>query len=276
MILHNKNKILAVISTKGGVGKTTLVANLGGYLAAYAKVLLVDADPQPSLSSYYPITYQARGGLVEVLHYPEKINECISKTPFCDLIYSNDHEYALQNWLIALADGPFLLKRALSFLKESYDYIIIDTQGAKGALQDSAIICAHILLSPILPESSAIKEFSRGTLAALKRLQMLSDNHASIPKLNTLIYRTNHTKNAQAYAHLFSQQKSKQSAYLILKTTIPEAVIFKEASASKLPIGHFINASKAYQLKAKKSVDAIKGLLTELGLLNSTRINNVS
>jgi len=55
---------VTVVSTKGGVGKTTLTANLGGLLADLGqKVLLIDADVQPSLSSYYPLTARASYGL---------------------------------------------------------------------------------------------------------------------------------------------------------------------------------------------------------------------
>jgi len=55
---------LTITSTKGGVGKTTLTANLGGILADLGyKVLLVDADVQPTLSSYYPLVARAERGL---------------------------------------------------------------------------------------------------------------------------------------------------------------------------------------------------------------------
>ena len=47
---------LTVLSTKGGVGKTTLTANLGALLADLGlRVLMIDADVQPSLSKFYPI-----------------------------------------------------------------------------------------------------------------------------------------------------------------------------------------------------------------------------
>ena len=65
-------KVISTISTKGGVGKTTLTANLAGYLSSIdKKVLMIDADPQPSLSSYYKILSQASGGLTEIFVDPE-------------------------------------------------------------------------------------------------------------------------------------------------------------------------------------------------------------
>ena len=67
--------ILTICSTKGGVGKTTLTANLGGLLASLGqRVLLVDADVQPALSSYFPLTYQADGGLVRLLTQNDLVN----------------------------------------------------------------------------------------------------------------------------------------------------------------------------------------------------------
>ncbi|MEQ9511122.1 MAG: ParA family protein, partial [Alloalcanivorax xenomutans] len=56
--------IVTICSTKGGVGKTTTTANLGGILAdAGQRVLLVDADIQPTLSSYYPLSERSPYGL---------------------------------------------------------------------------------------------------------------------------------------------------------------------------------------------------------------------
>jgi len=57
-----------VLSTKGGVGKTTLAANLGALMADMGlRVLLVDADVQPALSKYYRIKREAPFGLTKVI-----------------------------------------------------------------------------------------------------------------------------------------------------------------------------------------------------------------
>ncbi len=53
--------VVSIVSTKGGVGKTTTAANLGGFLAdAGMRVLLLDLDIQPTLSSYFPSTAARR------------------------------------------------------------------------------------------------------------------------------------------------------------------------------------------------------------------------
>src|SRR3546814_11916274 len=56
-------QVVSIISTKGGVGKTTTAANLGGFVAdAGLRVLLLAFDIQPTLSSYYELTHRAAGG----------------------------------------------------------------------------------------------------------------------------------------------------------------------------------------------------------------------
>jgi putative ATP-binding cassette transporter len=59
---------ITITSTKGGVGKTTLTARRGAYLADLGQtVLLVDADPQPTLSSYFPLRERAPWGLTRLM-----------------------------------------------------------------------------------------------------------------------------------------------------------------------------------------------------------------
>lgn len=73
-----------VISTKGGVGKTTLTANLGALLADMGlRVLMIDADVQPSLSKFFALSNpKPAHGLTEVLTAGEVSIECISRTIF--------------------------------------------------------------------------------------------------------------------------------------------------------------------------------------------------
>ncbi|WP_428984957.1 ParA family protein [Pseudomonas proteolytica] len=61
-------KIAAIVSTKGGPGKTTVGANLGAFCAdAGLRTLLIDLDNQPSLSSFYALSHEAPGGTYQLI-----------------------------------------------------------------------------------------------------------------------------------------------------------------------------------------------------------------
>lgn len=261
-------KIISIISTKGGVGKTTLTANLSGYLSIQGyKVLMIDADPQPSLSSYYPITDQSNGGLTEAVADPSTINENISTTMYGDLIYSNDGDNQLQAWLASKSDGRFRLKIAIGHLKAEYDYIIIDTQGAKGNLQDAAVLAADVLLTPIPPESASIKELERGTLALLDELQSYKDMGINVPHLFGVFYKVDHTNDAKQFISYVL--KNENDKCQMLKTRIPQSVVFKEAVSHRIPVSEFAIGNKKQRDKAKNSINAVKSLVGELELLVS-------
>ena len=70
--------VFATVSTKGGVGKTTLTANLGALLADLGmRVLMIDADVQPSLTRYFPIARRAPHGLTEIVTQGTIGEDCI-------------------------------------------------------------------------------------------------------------------------------------------------------------------------------------------------------
>lgn len=258
--------IISIISTKGGVGKTTLTANLSGYLSGINyKVLMIDADPQPSLSSYYQISDQALGGLTEFLTHPENADDCISKTNYknLDLVYSNDHDNQLQAWLVGKGDGRFRLKVAINALTEKYDYVIIDTQGAKGNLQDAAVLAANILISPMPPEMAAVKELERGTLSMLSDLQSYKDMGINVPDLFSVVYKMDRTKDAQQLVE-YLESSSKSKPYTMLNTQIPQSVVFREATSRQMPVTEFENSNKKQQKKAEKSIASIISLSKEI------------
>lgn len=95
-------KRITVVSTKGGVGKTTVAANLGGLLADLGhRVLLVDADIQPTLSSYYAIRTEATGGIFQLMVSGDT-GGVVSSTVMSnlDLVVSNDPSGQLPNLLL--------------------------------------------------------------------------------------------------------------------------------------------------------------------------------
>ncbi len=250
---------LTVVSTKGGVGKTTLTANLGGILADLGRrVLLIDADIQPTLSSYYRLTYHAIRGLVDVLESGNTA-ESISRAEIgCDIILSNDPEARLPDWVLHTPDGRFRLKRILRRLTD-YDMILIDTQGAAGPLQDMAVLAADLLVSPIPPEVLSAREFSRGTLAMIERLSHMEDIGFPLGNLYGLICRLDRTVDARLTAESIRRLSygPSQGRIQILNTVIPATIAYREAAAAREPVHRFEPTRKGPTPSALESMLAL-------------------
>ena len=230
--------LITICSTKGGVGKTTLTANLGGFLAYVGnRVLMVDADIQPTLSSYYPLESRASSGLYDVVT-AGKTAEAISHTNVLnlDIVVSDDPDGSLENWILHTPDGRIRLRRALADL--DYDFVLIDTQGAIGPLQDLGVLAADILLSPIPPEILSAREFARGTLGMLDRLRPMQHLGAPIGHLYGLCYRMDRTVDARVVSDTLRKSTFAESrgGISILNTVVPATVAYREAASAQVPV----------------------------------------
>jgi len=232
-----------IASTKGGVGKTTLTANLGALLADMGlRVLLVDADVQPSLSKYFPLSPpQPVAGLTDVIVRGEVAAASITQTvlPNLHLVASDDPEGRLPNWLLGRIDRGFRLRHALraGLVPSAYDCVLIDTPGAIGPLQDAAVMAADVLVSPITPEILSAREFRDGTMELLARLESGSALGAPPAPVKAVIYRQDRTADARlivaGIAREFDRPHERVS---LLKTVVPHAKAYKEAATLRVPV----------------------------------------
>lgn len=154
-------QIITVVNQKGGVGKTTTTVNLGSYLAAFdKKVLLVDIDPQANATSGLGIDLkELKDGIYDAL---------IEKKPLSEVIYSTkQHGFDISPASIDLAGAgvelanlenwEFKLLQALKQVTNDYDYILMDSPPSLGVLTINGLVAADKVLIPVQAEYYALE-----------------------------------------------------------------------------------------------------------------------
>ena len=154
-------QIIAIANQKGGVGKTTTCANLGiGLAQAGKKVLLIDGDPQGSLTislgnpqpDKLPFTLSDAMGRIlmdeplrpgeGVLHHPEGV----------DLMPADIQLSGMEVSLVNAMSRETILRQYLDTLKGQYSHILIDCQPSLGMLTVNALAAANRIIIPVQAE----------------------------------------------------------------------------------------------------------------------------
>jgi cellulose biosynthesis protein BcsQ len=168
---------------------------------AYWPTLLIDLDPaQPSLSSYYQLVEEAQGGIYDLLAF--NITESlriISSTaiPNLSLVISNDINNQLNSLLLQAPDGRLRLANLMPAFKDHFDLVLIDTQGARSAMLEMVVLASDLVISPLLPNMLAAREFSRGTMQMLDGLRAYERLGMKIPPVHIVINNLDLTVDAQ-------------------------------------------------------------------------------
>lgn len=260
--LHsNQPFVVSVISTKGGVTKSTNVANIGAFCADHGiRTLMIDTDTQPTLSSYYHVTAPSPFGLYELFNRPDlPLQDIITQTEFegLDVIQSNDPRDRLSTELNALPGGVLKFRELIKKI-QGYDLIIIDTRGTRGITVDMTVLASQLVISPIKPELVSAREFVRGTVDLYESLNIFTSYGISLPPLKAVINCLDHTRDAKdIVANLYEifAKLAEQNPHIdLVNFEIPQRVAYREAASRALPVHRH----------SKQEADNIRQLCTML------------
>lgn len=154
-------KVLALANQKGGVGKTTTTINLGAYLAAADKrVLIVDLDPQGNTSSGLGImTSKLHGDLYDVLMEDVAVAAVVHETSINGLavIPASPVLAAAEVEMVAVPQREYKLRQALDAIKGEYDFVLIDCPPSLGILTVNGLVAADDIIIPVQAEFYALE-----------------------------------------------------------------------------------------------------------------------
>jgi chromosome partitioning protein len=166
-------RVISFANQKGGVAKTTTTLNLGVALAEQnLRVLLCDLDPQGNLTmsqGLNPDTIER--SMFDVLVHRLPIQEVIHHTEV-DVAVSSIDLAGAELALSSMIGRERALEKALAPVKETYDYVLIDTPPSLGLLTINALVASNGVIVPVQCEYLSL----RGLVQLENTLSMIREN----------------------------------------------------------------------------------------------------
>jgi chromosome partitioning protein len=157
-------RTIAVLNQKGGVGKTTTVANTAAALAAMgARVVAIDLDPQAHLTIHLGLEPQiieagSYNVLIESADFQQQI---LLVRPNLWLLPANINLVGAETELVSVVGRETILREALKPAKDKFDYCLIDCGPSLGLLTLNALAASQEVLIPLQPHFLALRGFGK-------------------------------------------------------------------------------------------------------------------
>lgn len=231
---NRMGRTIAITNQKGGVGKTTTSINLSACLAEKKKkVLVIDIDPQGNTTSGFGVEKNDLDNTIYELILGEcSIKDCIINDviPNVSVLPSNVNLAAAEIELIGVEKKEYILRNEVDWVRDSYDFIIIDCPPSLSMLTVNAMTTADTVLVPIQCEYYALEGLSQ----LIHTVNLVKERLNPDLDMEGVVF-TMYDSRTNLSSQVVDNVKNhlKQNVY---KTIIPRNIRLAEAPSHGIPI----------------------------------------
>ena len=252
-------KTIAGANQKGGVGKTTTSINLSSCLAEKGKnVLVIDTDPQGNTTSGFGIDKNNLDYSIYELMLGEcTISDCVIKNVLDNIsvVPSNVNLAAVEIELIGVDKKEYILKKEMDYIKDEYDYIIIDCPPSLNMLTINSMTTADSVLVPIQCEYYALEGLSQ----LIHTINLVKERLNPDLEMEGVVF-TMYDSRTNLSVQVVENVKQNLRGQKIFNTLIPRNIRLAEAPSHGMPINLYESKSagaEAYRELAYEIIDNI-------------------
>ena len=239
-------RVIAVVSQKGGVGKTTTVLNLGYSLSKLGqRVLLVDLDPQGALLLSLAQEDRTRKGLAEVFAKKAAIEQVVITTAEHNLELIGIGKLpamAVSAFERALSQ-PKALKNTIAPVIGDYDFVLLDCPSGIGGITTAALTAADSVIVVMLCDPLSLRSLPQ----ALELMEGLKTVHKNLELEGILL--NQHQLRVRISSEVAEQVWDQFPQEAVFQTVIPRHELFGEASAHGVPLARMGRKAQSLALK---------------------------
>ena len=259
------SQVIALFNMSGGVGKSTLTMNLGYHLAEDfgKRVLLVDVDPQASLTTFIGLApFELEKTIYQSLLQKEPL-PILRDLLKCDLVPSNIFLAQAELQLSSELRREYKLADTLAKVSDNYDVILLDCPPSLGLLSVNCLVAATYLLIPIQTEYKSVEATINLLQTTYEIAQEVNPSLLVAGTVPTMYdERTSQAKRALQTIHeVFGGLRENASFRdAVVFPAIPRRTDFANAAAEHLPLAKY--APRHAALKPLHEIaNVLKGLL---------------